>query len=148
VTIARWWWWVVAALVLVAGCGPIKRAVKRPEVAVAGVSLSRVGATSADAVFRLVIHNPNAFELPVFGVHYDLTLNSRRVLLGDSKQELRLPANGSGEIPLSAHFEYQRIFDSLGSALRTWRVVYQLSGSVGVGPFRIPYASGGEFSLQ
>lgn len=144
------WWWLLAWLTLLGapGCGPLKSEMKRPEVLVKGVSLTRVGATSADAEFRLALHNPNSFALPVHGVDYDLSLNSRRVLFGDSKQELRLPANGSGEIPLAVTFEYQRIFDSLSSALAQRRVVYQLTGSVGIGPFRVPFASGGEFGLE
>ena len=54
----------------------------------------------------------------------------------------------TGEIPLRATFEYERVFNSISEALRLRRVVYQLNGSAGIGPFRIPFVSGGEFVLE
>ncbi len=139
---------LLAALAVLAGCSAMRDEVKKPEVYVKGVSLTRVGATSADAVFTLNLFNPNDFELPLHGINYDLAVNNRRLLLGDSKQELRLPGGGSGEIPLAVTIEYSRVFDTLSEALRKRRATYQLSGSVGVGPFRLPFAAGGEFALE
>ncbi|MDH3713161.1 MAG: LEA type 2 family protein [Gammaproteobacteria bacterium] len=112
------------------------------------VTLTRVGPTSADAVFNLSVRNTNSTALTLHAINYDLSLNNRRVLLGDSKQDLNLPAYGTGEIPLRATFEYQRVFNSISEALQKRRVVYQLNGSAGIGPFRIPFVGGGEFALE
>lgn len=137
-----------AALALTA-CQPLKKAaLNKPEVYVKNVLVTRVGASSADVEIKLSMRNPNSFALPLHGINYDLSMNGRSVLLGDSKQKLELPANGTGEIPIRASFEYQRVFGSISEALKKRRIVYQLSGSAGIGPFRIPFASGGEFALE
>lgn len=140
---------LLLAVSLVAGCEPLTKAdLEKPEVFVKGVALTRVGPTSADVVFNLSLRNTNNTELTLQGIDFDLALNNRRVLLGDAKPDLRLPAYGTVEIPLRATFDYQRVFNSIGEALQKRRVVYQLNGSAGIGPFRIPFVSGGEFVLE
>ena len=131
------------------GCEPLTRAdLNAPEVFVKNAAVTRVGSVGADVEFTLSVRNPNDTELTLHAIDYDLALNNRRVLLGDSKQELKLPAHGTGEIPLRATFEYQSVFDSISEALQKRRVVYQLNGSAGIGPFRVPFVSGGEFVLE
>ena len=139
---------LLAAAVTLAGCGPTRKSLQEPEVSVKGVTLTRVGPTSADAVFTLVLRNPNAYTLQLHGVNFDLALNSHPIVLGDSQQKLTLAAEGTGELPLPVTFRYARVFDSLSTALKSRRVIYQMTGSVGIGPFRVPFASGGEFSLE
>jgi LEA14-like dessication related protein len=140
---------LLLAGLLVSGCEPLTKAdLDKPEVFVKSVALTRVGPTSADLVINLSVRNTNNTELTLQGIDYDLALNNRRVLLGDAKPDLHLPAYGTVEIPLRATFEYQRVFNSISEALQKRRVVYQLNGSAGIGPFRIPFVSGGEFVLE
>lgn len=141
--------WLMLAIACVSACGPVAEVeLEKPEVYVKGVTVTRVGTTSADVEFLLSLRNPNASELDIYGINYDVSLNNRRVLLGDSKQELTLPAYGVVELPLRASFDYQSVFSSISEALRVRRVVYQLNGSAGIGSFRIPFAGGGEFVLE
>lgn len=139
---------LVTALYL-AGCSPIpKKALEKPEVFVKNVYPTQIGARSAEIEIRLSVRNTNDVELTLLGIDYNLSLNGRPVLAGDSKKEVVLPPYGTGEIPLRATFEYERVFSSISEALRKRRVVYQLNGSAGIGPFRIPFVSGGEFVLE
>jgi len=140
---------LLLAALSILGCEPLTRAeLNTPEVFVKNAAVTRVGPVSADVEFKLTVRNTNDVELTLHAINYDLALNSRRVLLGDSKQELKLPAYGTGEIPLRATFEYQRVFNSISEALQKRRVVYELNGSAGIGPFRVPFVSGGEFALE
>lgn len=140
---------LLLSALLVAGCAPLpKSALNKPEVFVKAVRPTQIGTESAEIEIRLAVRNTNDVALRLLGIDYNLSLNGKRILSGDSKQEVELPPYGTGEIPLRATFEYQRVFNSIAEALRKRRVVYQLNGSAGIGPFRIPFVSGGEFALE
>ena len=139
----------VTALLLatLCACSGQRPEAVRPEVVVEGAVVTRVGPSSADVSIGLSIHNPNPFDLDLHSINYDLTLNSRQLISGDSQQRLTVPGNTRGRIPLEVTFEYQRVFQSLGDVIAQQRVAYQLDGSVGIGSFRVPFRSGGEFGL-
>jgi LEA14-like dessication related protein len=97
--------------------------------------------------FDLKVENPNPVGISVRNVTYDLKINSRNFTKGTLDQGLKLPANGTGVIQLPVTVPYFDLFDSVAELFKRETVAYDLSGTVGVGPFDIPYRSSGELPI-
>jgi LEA14-like dessication related protein len=107
---------VGAALFFLSGCAAVQQALNienprysirdiRPRVDIA-IPLS---ASSIDIDFNLEVDNPNSVGLRLDQLDFNLFINESRVLDSVSQQDLRIPANGVGDVQLRTRIGYQNI---------------------------------------
>lgn len=104
------------ALLLLPGCAALQDALDirnpsyslrdvRPRIDVA-VPLS---ASTIDIDFALRVDNPNRVGLRLDGVDFDLLVNDRHLLRSASRHDVRIPANGIGDVWLHTRIGYDSI---------------------------------------
>lgn len=100
----------------------------RPRVDVA-IPLS---ASSIDIDFALEVDNPNSVGLRLDQIDFNLFINDTRVLDSVSRQGLRIPANGRGNVNLSTQIRYQNVrsmWNEIVDIVRGRRARYELRGN-------------------
>jgi LEA14-like dessication related protein len=100
----------------------------RPRVDVA-IPLS---ASSIDIDFAIEVDNPNSVGLRLDQIDFDLFINGNRVLESVSQQNVRIPANGIGNVQLRTRVGYQNIrsiWSELADVIRGERARYEIRGT-------------------
>lgn len=146
----RKWGFPALALValLAAGCvHDIQQLIDEPAVEFAGMELTDPGVFSATPVFRFELSNTNPMGLAIRNIAYDLTVNGRKFVKGVTDQSGRLPAAGRRTLSLAVDFSFLDLFSSLDGFRTTEALSYELSGTIGVGPFAVPYRATGRFEV-
>ncbi|HEV7238910.1 MAG TPA: LEA type 2 family protein [Thermoanaerobaculia bacterium] len=104
------------ALTFLSGCAAVQNALDienprysirdiRPRVDIA-IPLS---ASSIDIDFNVEVDNPNSVGLRLDQLDFNLFINDTRVLESKSRQDLRIPANGVGDVQLRTRIGYQNV---------------------------------------
>lgn len=128
-----------AAVLLLSGCAALQTALNienpryairdiRPRVDIA-IPLS---ASSIDIDFNLEVDNPNSVGLRLDQLDFNLFINDTRVLDSVSRQDLRIPANGIGDVQLRTRIGYQNIrslWNEIVDIVRGERARYELRGN-------------------
>lgn len=126
------------ALLMLSGCAAVQNALNienprysirdiRPRVDIA-IPLS---ASSIDIDFALEVDNPNSVGLRLDQLDFDLFINDTRVLDSTSQQDIRIPANGIGDVQLRTRVGYQNVrslWNELVDIVRGERARYELRG--------------------
>ena len=100
----------------------------RPRVDIA-IPLS---ASSIDIDFNLEVDNPNDVGLRLDQLDFNLFINDTRVLDSVSRQGLRIPANGVGDVQLQTRIGYQNVrnlWSEIVDIVRGQRARYELRGN-------------------
>ena len=77
----------------------------RPRVDIA-IPLS---ASSIDIDFNVEVDNPNSVGLRLDRIDFDLFINDSRIMDSVSSQNVRIPANGRGDVRLSTRINYDSV---------------------------------------
>ncbi|HEX6101148.1 MAG TPA: LEA type 2 family protein [Thermoanaerobaculia bacterium] len=127
------------AVFLLSGCAAVQSALNienpryairdiRPRVDIA-IPLS---ASSIDIDFNLEVDNPNSVGLRLDQLDFDLFINDTRILDSVSRQDIRIPANGIGDVQLQTRIGYQNIrnlWTEVVDIVRGQRARYELRGN-------------------
>lgn len=127
-----------AALFLLNGCAAVMNALDiqnprysirdiRPRVDVA-LPLS---ASSIDIDFALEVDNPNRVGICLDQIDFNLFINDTRVLDSISSQNIRIPANGRGDVQLRTRIGYSQIRSMWGeivNVIQGQRARYEIRG--------------------
>lgn len=100
----------------------------RPRVDVA-LPLS---ASSIDIDFAVEVDNPNSVGLRLDQIDFNLFINDNRVLDSISQQDVRIPANGRGDVKLRTRIDYQNVrslWNELVNVIGGNRARYELRGN-------------------
>ncbi|MDQ3281505.1 MAG: LEA type 2 family protein [Acidobacteriota bacterium] len=131
---------IVAGVALaLSGCAAVQQALNienpryairdiRPRVDIA-IPLS---ASSIDIDFALEVDNPNKVGLRLDQLDFNLFINDSRVLDSISQQDIRIPANGRGDVRLRTRIGYQNIrslWSEMVDVIRGERARYELRGN-------------------
>lgn len=140
------------AVFLLTGCSAIGSALNiqnprysirdiRPRVDIA-IPLS---ASSIDIDFNLAVDNPNTVGLNLDQLDFNLFINDTRVLDSTSREQFRIPAQGTGEVRLQTRIGYQNIrslWNEVVDIVRGQGARYELRGTAHyetpVGRLRFP----------
>lgn len=125
-----------AALVFLSGCASLmdiqnpRYSIRdiRPRIDVA-IPLS---ASSIDIDFAIEVDNPNSVGLRLDQVDFDLLINGTRVLDTISQQNVRIPANGIGNVQLRTRVGYSNlrsIWSEITDVIRGERARYEIRGT-------------------
>ena len=127
------------ALCSLSGCAAVQSALNienprysirdiRPRVDIA-IPLS---ASSIDIDFNVEVDNPNSVGLRLDQLDFNLFINDTRVLDSTSRQDLRIPANGVGDVQLRTRIGYQNVrslWNEMVDIVRGRRARYELRGN-------------------
>jgi len=91
-----------------------------------------LSASSIDIDFALEVDNPNSVGLRLDQIDFNLFINETRVLDSVSQQDIRIPANGRGDVNLRTRIGYQNVrslWDEIVGVVRGNRAKYELRGN-------------------
>lgn len=140
-------------VVLLTGCagGQLAKP-KAPGVKLSNVQLVSAGLTQQTVRLTLDLDNPNAFMLPLRGLGYQLKLNGKSFISGNSAESVDIPANGSSALSIDVSADLLSLFNNIQSLgiLAGAPVNYELSGSVGVlsQGLKLPFSRSGQVKIQ
>jgi LEA14-like dessication related protein len=136
-----------AALLLLTACSSLPVKTQSPRVTLIGLSLLSVDLLEQRYQVRLRIKNPNAFELPVRGMDFNLELNGKTFADGVSSQALDVPAYGESVVALEVSSSLLQVFRQLQSLDESASpgIRYRIEGSVALNNYRrLPFEYSGE----
>jgi LEA14-like dessication related protein len=92
----------VVGLLLLAGCAAFGPQMEAPSFTVSELRPKDGTLFEQRFLVKLRIQNPNAFDIPVEGIAYDLELNGRAFAKGVGKSDVVIPAYGQDVIETEA----------------------------------------------
>lgn len=124
---------------LVSGCAAVQQALNienprysfreiRPRVNIA-LPLS---ASAIDIDFNIAVENPNRVGIRLDQLDFNLLINNSRVLDGVTQQNIRIPANGTGDVRLTTRIGYNNIrtiWNEMIDVIRGERANYEIQGT-------------------
>ena len=137
----------VTACLALAGCASLQDIVQKPTVEVADVRLANLSLSAATLLVDLKIDNPNPVGVDVRAVDYNLKINNKSFIKGTADQGIQLPGSGSENVELPLQVNYFDLYDTALELFTNESVAYDLSGSVGIGPFTIPFHTAGQLPI-
>lgn len=98
----------------------------------------------------LLLDNPNPQDLRVLGYDYELKLEGRQVLQGESREEVILPARGQTQATVPMLVKLRALPGLLPAILREEQLHYQVAGGLRLasllGGFRVPFHFQGQMT--
>ncbi len=135
------------AALLFSGCAALQEMVRKPTVKFEGLTLTDMTLFAARPVFRLRVSNPNPLGLKINSVAYDLKINGRPFLKDVMEKGIALPAKGAAVVDIPVTLNYLNLYESVMEFIRSDRIAYDFSGTVGLGMFEVPYSAAGDVDL-
>ncbi len=124
---------------LLSGCSAVQRAlnIENPRYTIRDIRPSidialPLSASSIDIDFAIEVDNPNSVGLRLDQIDFNLFINESRVLESTSQQDLRIPANGRGDVHLRTRIGYQNVrslWNEIVDVVRGQRARYQIRGN-------------------
>ncbi len=141
---------LLMAAAALAGCAGLPPGVEPPTVTISDFGVGSASLFEQQFNLRLRIQNPNAEDLKIDGIAFDLEINDQPFAKGVGNQAVTVPRFGSGFMPVEA-------VSSLGGLLRQFGQFvqgekpgfrYRIKGSLSIaGGMRVPFDRRGEFDL-
>jgi len=137
------------AAYLLAACASGPTTVAAPEVTLESVRVTRIVDGKADVSVGLRLYNPNARELAVKSLDYDITLDNRPAASGRTVRVDTLPAGGDGKVDLAGRVDVGVVATALMALGSQLPVAYRLTGTVTVqGWAPIPFSRDGKIAIS
>ena len=143
----------VGLLACLAGCGvrQITRGeLEAPKVKFQSLALGVPTGQGLPLECTLLVENPNPQDLRVLGYDYVLQLEGRRVVQGESREAVTLPALGRTLVTVPILLKLKALPVILPAVLREQPLNYQISGGVRLasllGGFRVPFQATGRMT--
>ena len=130
-------------------CSSLGPLLKDPEVKVLDLKMLGITAQGVDIDVGLNVKNPNPLPLNLDSVDYALSLSGEKVTEGTFEKGINIPANGEGVVRIPLKFQFQSVGNLLSGFInRSFKKDYELTGSVKLGIFSIPFVKKGEIDLN
>jgi len=127
------------AVLMVSGCSTVARAlnIENPRYSIRNVRprvdiALPLSASSIDIDFNVEVDNPNDVGLRLDHIDFDLFINDSRILDSVSQQNIRIPANGRGDVALRTRIGYSNIrgiWNEVVDVVRGERARYEIRGN-------------------
>ncbi|MCP4111666.1 MAG: LEA type 2 family protein [Desulfobacteraceae bacterium] len=141
---------LLLTIAMIWGCATVKefgKLVKKPDVSLKGVSFKNVSLFEATPVFKFEVTNPNPVGATIKRITYDFLINDEPFIYDTLEQGITIKSGGSGIVELPVTFNYFDLFDSVAELIKADTVAYDLSGSIRIGLFDIPYHTEGNYRV-
>lgn len=145
--------WLVPAvfgLVLAAGCASLVGIGQPPGITLAGIDLQDIGLFEQRFALKLRVQNPNAVDLPITGLSFDVDLNGQPFAKGLSDKSVTVPRLGEAIIAVDAVSNLSSVLRQLRELQKGGRdrVDYRISGRLSVGALGgIPFEHKGDVAV-
>ncbi|MBA4367055.1 MAG: hypothetical protein C0403_05380 [Desulfobacterium sp.] len=139
---------LVMTLVLsIIGCAMFQSMIQKPTVELDSVSMKDISLLDCTAVFRFRVTNPNSINLNLESLCYRLRIDGQDFIKGDFQVAIHLPANAAQAVDLPIRINYLELFRSVSEVAQQDTHNYEISGTVGMGLFDVPYSHQGTLAL-
>ncbi|HEY9149084.1 MAG TPA: LEA type 2 family protein [Gammaproteobacteria bacterium] len=138
---------VSASLLLLGACAALQEVVKEPKVSVEDMLIKGVSFSDMQLDFVLGVENPNPVGISLSGLSYNLDVEGKSLVAGESRERLKVAANGNGRMTLPLSLKYEEVFGGLEAMFKQETIRYNLSGDLDFGLFRLPYSKQGVIEL-
>lgn len=141
---------IIGLLACLAGCGVrqlTRGELEAPKVKFQSLTVGLPTGHGLPLDCTLLVENPNSQDLRVLGYDYQLQLEGRRVIQGESREAVTIPARGQTLVTVPILLKLKALPVVLPAILREQPVNYQISGGVRLasllGGFRVPFQAAG-----
>jgi LEA14-like dessication related protein len=129
----------MAGVLLFAGCESLKQLIKKPTVEYRGMSVKAMTLFDGTFVFSFNVMNPNPIGVPLDQVTYAVKIDGRDFIKGNLDQKIALPGNGTAGVNIPVGINYMDFFKSLMEFSKKDQLAYDVSGTVLVYGFTLPF---------
>jgi LEA14-like dessication related protein len=127
-----------------------------PDISLERVSVSELAWTGARATLELAVDNPNAFDLALDRLDYDLAVNGDAWVTGGEGVTANVPARGTGLLRIPVQLDFATIGRSAyqlltGSGAFEYSLDGRLQGTAGddrLGAFDLGFSRSGEADIE
>ena len=139
------------SLLALGGCGSVSLLTKKPEVKKVSVGLVGVDLRRLDLRFDVEVDNASAGSLTVSGYDYDLAIEGRPFLKGESDAGFELKPHAVTTIPVPVSIKLADLFRQFGSVIGRSDAAYRITAGfqikTPVGVTRLPFQKEGRLPL-
>jgi LEA14-like dessication related protein len=122
----------LGVVLLAAACASVALKVDAPQVSLEAVRVTRIVDSKAEISVRLRLLNPNATELVINELAYEITLDGRQAASGRTQRVDRLPPGGEGRVELSGRVDVGAVATAMMALGSQLPVQYTVSGTAAV----------------
>ncbi|MBF0120827.1 MAG: LEA type 2 family protein [Desulfobacterales bacterium] len=134
-------------LIFISGCAVLQEFVKKPEVSFEDVSLKDLSLFEVTPVFKFKVTNSNPMGIDIKNITYDLKINNKPLFKDVINEGIKLPANGAQFLEVPVKLNFMDVFETVIDFMKSNKLAYDITGTVGIGPFNIPYHKQGEIDV-
>ncbi len=138
---------VMTIVLSITGCVLFQSLIQKPVVELDSVSIKDISLFDCTAVFRFRVTNPNSISLNLENLSYQLRIDGRDFIKGDFQAAIHLPANNAQAVDLPIHINYLEFFRSMAEVSQKGTHNYDISGTIDLGLFDVPYSHQGTLAL-
>jgi len=136
-----------SVLTVFLGCAALQQLVQKPVVTLQRTDVTDLSFSEGTLLFRFNVTNPNPIGVAVQKVSYRLDLNGKKVFQGVLNKGITIQASGTAPFELPITIRFLELYQSVQDLLKSERMAYDLGGALSIGPFDIPYKTGGTFPV-
>ncbi|HEY5715893.1 MAG TPA: LEA type 2 family protein [Psychromonas sp.] len=134
---------VVSLLVMLSACSSLQKELKnyvqQPEVNYKSIAVGKVSMDGIELNPTVNIANNNSFSIPINAVTYNLSLNNKQMLAGQSEEIGTLPAKANKDVTLSLNLSKESLSSLQQLLFEEKKLDYQVKGSVKTMGLAIPF---------
>lgn len=143
----RAFFFLIAMAVALYGCATLSEFIQEPKVTLERISIKDLSLFEGTLLSQFKVTNPNPIGATIGAVSYDLKINDRDFMKDVMDKGITLKAGGTEMVELPITIRFLDLFESAAQFMKSERLTYDLSGSIGIGPFAVPYRKKGVFVL-
>jgi LEA14-like dessication related protein len=113
------------------GCAHLGAVVEKPTVTLSRVEVTEVGLTGFAATFTFDVVNDNPVRLDLARFEYSIDMDGRRVIEGQARQPLSVPARGTGQLRLPVAIRLTELLPTLASLVARAELAYTIHATMG-----------------
>jgi len=139
--------WLIPVMLMMMKCTMLEQFVQKPTISYDKMELKEFAFDEATLLFRFKINNPNPIGMSIDRIDYQLDLNGAQFVKGDLDQGVALTASGVAPLEFPITIRYFEFFKSIRDFIKSNEIQYNLSGSMRIGPFDVPYQTSGKLPV-
>jgi len=143
--------WGVISLIIVflVGCAELqnllKEAIKKPTVEFEKMSLDDLSLFESTMLFDFKVTNPNPVGIKIRNIAYNLKMYNNDFAKGILEKGIDLSGGASNVLQFPVKVKYMELFKTAQDYIKNEKINYDVSGTIGVGSFDIPFQKAGSF---
>lgn len=117
----------------------LKNYVSQPEVTYKSIAIGEASMERLELTPTFNVTNPNSFPIPIDTVAYELSLNNKKMLAGETKAIGMLPGNGNKDVTLAIELTKETLSSLQQLLFKDRKIDYQIKGDVTAAGIAIPF---------